>query len=432
MTCDIMVIISSLLPDDLRRYRDDRREAMKVLVRDAVASYREEMTSLGLAPNTMSGRTSFLRRFGEACDVVATERGQRGGCGMQAIDPAHVARFFAPLAARSQGCRNNALDALRQFLFWAERMGYLARDEHERILGSRKYKTHTRRPKHYIPASDFASALDIAGDREPGERVTMALAIYTLARTSEIAAIRLSDVDLMKRSLRVYRSKTHRWTEVGICPELYAELRDWLAYYASECGATGPWPMMIEHPDWYLTPRREYQAGRRPSGQFDPPGATYTIQPELAAINQQRIVKRVLTGLGVVLPSGSGPRSVTAVGEGMHTIRRSGARAMLDYLALELGQDKALLHVSVMLDHSDPRVTLAYIGMDIERDQLNDRLRAAPMYGAANSPHTRRATVTQLPALRPDSAPGSLSGSRTEPLSGSPGAPRWPQVPEAL
>ena len=385
---------------------------MKVLVRDAVAQYAEEMVSLGLARKTIAGRSSFLRRFAEACDQVSAERGGRGGCGMSAIDPAHVARFFAPLATVSQGSRNNALDALRQFMGWAERMGYMPRDEGDRVLGGRKAKPHVRRPKHYIPASDFPAALDIAGEREPGARMVLALAIYTLARTGEISAIRLGDVDLMSRTLRIYRGKTHRWTEVGICPELYGETAAWLSYYADRFGFIGPTDLMSAHPDWYFVPRREYWAPRNSAGEFDSGNAIYHIKPELEAINQQRIVKRVLVGLGVELPAGTGPRAVDALGEGMHTIRRSGARAMLDWLSSQpgMGQDKALLHVSVMLDHSDPRITLAYIGMDIEREQLNDRLRSAPMYGAANSPHARQGTVTQLTALRPVNQPSLTQG----------------------
>ena len=89
----------------------------------------------------------------------------------------------------------------------------------------------------------------------------------------------------------------------------------------------------------------------------------------------------------------------------MHRIRRSGARAMSDHLALDLGNDKALLQVSVMLNHSGTQQTLAYIGLDIEREQLNDWLRGISMYSPA-AYKINEATVT---AIRPVTLAGGVS-----------------------
>jgi hypothetical protein len=109
----------------------------------------------------------------------------------------------------------------------------------------------------------------------------------------------------------------------------------------------------------------------------------------------QRVAKRVLDGLEV-----EGTRegkSVSHLGEGMHTIRRSGARAMLKHLSEHYGHDRALVQVSIMLDHKDTKMTLRYIGMEQEREELNDWLKGHSMYG--ESPEPPGATVIPLRAL---------------------------------
>jgi len=113
-------------------------------------------------------------------------------------------------------------------------------------------------------------------------------------------------------------------------------------------------------------------------------------------------VKRILVRLGV---QGRDGLLRKHLGEGMHTIRRSGARAMFDHLALDLGNDKALLQVSVMLNHQGTQQTLSYIGLDIEREQLNDWLRGNSMYSPA-AYVTNQATVT---AIRPVGPKGGAS-----------------------
>src|SRR6185437_2800705 len=95
----------------------------------------------------------------------------------------------------------------------------------------------------------------------------------------------------------------------------------------------------------------------------------------------ENIVKNALDVLGADTENGV---YVRHLGEGMHTIRRSGARAMFDYLTDEVGEAKSLLQVSIMLDHDDPQMTLRYIDKDVERDRLNTFLKTGSMYGPAH------------------------------------------------
>jgi integrase len=202
------------------------------------------------------------------------------------------------------------------------------------------------------------------------DRAIIALALYTLARQSEIKNIRLCDYDAGKGEIRLYREKRDRWTTTGVTPELGGELYRWEVTYAREMGYMSPHTMIREHPEWLLVPSRGRGNGR--------------LQPEVPVGVMARVAKRLLTDLGV-----QGTRHGKAVdhlGEGMHTFRRSGARAFLKQLSEGLGHQRALVQVSLMLDHEDLKQTIRYIGMEQEREELNDWLRGNSMYATPEPP----------------------------------------------
>lgn len=367
---------------------------MKVTLADALAAYSRELASHGLAANTIRCQTGYLHRFRRTCQLVAREKsaGRRTELWTTELSPDCLARFFDPI--KGQGNRNNALVAFRKFFAWLERMEYIGHGKADWLLSGRKHKTAAREPKYYIPVDHFADMLDFAEERHPVERAQLALALYTLARgNSEIAGLRLKHLDLQARTLQVYRQKRKRWTEVAISPDLLDELTEWLGIYASLTDHSSPQAMISEHPDWYLVPRLEAERVAGPDGRYDAKLTRFSVNPELPAIHLERLVKRMLDKTGAQTAEG---KWVRHKGEGMHTIRRSGARAMLDHLSLEVGQDKALLRVATMLDHEDPQQTLAYIGMDIERKQLNDWLKDNPMYGSRMAPRRQRGAVIPI------------------------------------
>jgi integrase len=359
---------------------------VKVTVQQALVLYHEEMVSLGLAPGTVRLRESHLRRFAEACDQVKREMsgGRRAACETGQLAPAHVARFFSGLTG-AQGDRNNALTAVRGFLRYLERCRYIEHGVPDELLGERKSRPAPRKPKHYIDVGQFSEALEVAAGHHPEDRAIVALALYTLGRQSEILGLRLKDVRLRDRELLMQRPKTKDYLAITISPDLAGEMSWWLSWYASHTGYDSPLAMMAANPDWYLAPRRRYSPGAGSTGRFSVGEASFRLLPEVPGTQLERVVKRVLTGLGVEVEDGT---SVRHKGEGIHTIRRSGARALLDHLALEVGEDKALLRVSTMLGHSNTQMTLLYIGRDIERKQLNDWLMDNPMYGSRQSPRS--------------------------------------------
>lgn len=340
---------------------------MSLKIADAVPRFEEYAQSRGLATGTVRRHVKLARQF-----VRVVEEVKGDGATMEQVDHECVARFFATLGG-AQGHRNNALESVRAFLAWAGKFGYLRRPlTAALLLDGYKSKPAERQPKYYIEAAGFPAALEAAGSHNPVDRAVIAIALYTLARQSEIASIRLKDLDLDSRTVRLRRHKAKHWTETGLTPELVAELDQWLITYAGKTGYWNPRVMIRERPDWYLVPSRQSWHGG------------YRLQPTVPISMMERVVKRVLTGLKV-----EGTRegkSVQHLGEGMHTIRRSGARAMLKNLSEAYGHDRALIQVSIMLDHQDTKMTLRYIGMDLEKTELNDWLRGHSMYGHTDPP----------------------------------------------
>jgi integrase len=289
---------------------------------------------------------------------------------MGQVDHACVARFFGDINGE-QGYRNNCLESARAFLNWAEKWGYLRPGlTAARLLEGYKGRKAERQPKHYLDAEEFPAALEAAGERHPVDRAVVALALFTLARASEIAPLRLRDLDFTKREVRLYREKRDRWTITGLTPELVDELNGWLAAYADETGYWSCHTMAREHPDWLVTPSRSRGNGR--------------LQPEVPITAMERVAKRLLTDLGVTTTRPG--KSTDHLGEGMHTFRRSGARAFLKSLSEGLGHQRALIQVSLMLDHDDLKQTIRYIGVEQERAELNDWLRGHSMYGNPEPP----------------------------------------------
>ena len=266
-----------------------------------------------------------------------------------------------------QGNRNNRLEAGRQFLAWAERAKMLRPGlDAEDILDGYKSRKATRRPKYYIPSTDFPRALDIAGARDPRERAVIAFLLGTLARDSEAKMTTLKHLDLKGGGVELYREKRGRWTVTGINPDLADEMELWGNLYAAEMDYPNFEALRAAHPDWQLLPpRTSWNMGS-------------ALIPTKAPTTLPRVVKRVLTGLGVTETEHSS--STQHVGEGVHTIRRSGARALYEHLLLVVNHESALSMVQAMLDHENPMITMTYIGVDWHKDQLNNWLRTNRMY----------------------------------------------------
>jgi integrase len=356
---------------------------MTITVREAIAGYEEHARSLSLADSYIRIQMSYLARFAGSCRDIQ----------VKSLTPAHIARFYDSLP-KTRASHNRALSALRGFVSYLERMRYLKAGSASFLLGDRKTQKFTRKPKYYIPPSQFGPMLDAAGERHPADRMTLALALYTLGRQGEIAGLRLKDVDCEAKTIRIYRGKRKRWTTVQICPELWTEFARWIYTYAGSQHYLDPRLMMEDHPDWYLVPGLDCIKGRSPTGEYDAKLTEYQLAPERPAVRLERLVKRMLDIFGAQTEDG---KWVKHLGEGMHTIRRSGARAMIDYLSNTWGEDKALLMVSTMLDHETTTMTLLYIGRSLEQKRLNAFLAGNSMYGDHGRDLPQDSNVVRLP-----------------------------------
>lgn len=348
-------------------------------VPEAIEAYKGEMRSLDLSPRTLQNQGYMLDRFVKVAWQVARERGKRKPLDCREIDGQVVARFFDDYAGIAQGQRNNILSVLRKFLAYCERERWMEAGEAARLLTTRRSKSYQRAPKFYIPVEDFQTCLNVQ-TRHPADRAVMALALYTLARKSEIQALRLKDIDFKNGILHVWRQKRKRWTDMGVTSELKAEMFHWLDFYAKAMGCMSIAAMVEDHPDWHVIPRLTPHLRETGERYFRETGR-YDLDPTGSIVTMEHIVKRALDAIGADRETRQGHK-VNHLGEGMHTIRRSGARALFKHLSGIIGKDDALLTVSVMLDHENTNITLNYIGLEMQREELNDWLRnTTSMYG---------------------------------------------------
>lgn len=341
---------------------------------DAIEAYERQRASTGLAPRTLSNTHTQLGKLAKAAGQWQREHGKRSPMKCSEMDPRLITLFFERCKGDT-GNRNNMTVCLRGFLNFTEAMQFVKPGTVDRLMTGRKLGHYQRRPKYYIAPQDFGTMLSAAQDRHPADRATMALLLYTLARRGELAGLQVKHIDMEALTIKVYREKTRRWTDVGICPELYQELSNWMAFYQAEMGQ----PL---DPEWYLLPRLNALRWRGQFGTWENK-TSYALSPTEQPAHMEKIVKRGLDAVGVktTVPG----NKVSHYGEGAHTIRRSGARAMLKHLSAQVGYADALVTVAAMLDHSDVKMTLRYIGMDKQKEELNDWLRGNSMYGTSPS-----------------------------------------------
>lgn len=338
---------------------------MPTYVADTVEPFRAFMTGRGMSPGTIERHLSAVA--GERAGFIPTVqkiKGPRPTVGQ--IDNECVDRHLAAHTGGS-GSRANKIESLRLYLRWAENRGLLRPGfTADKLLEGYKGRRGQRQPKYYIPVEDFPALLALAHNER--DRAVLAIALYTLARQGEIGMLTLKEVDFSRKIIKIYREKRKRWTETAMAPELQAELTQWLKVYAYMQGYEDYRGMMREHPDWLLVPaRRTWNGGG------------WKLQPDVQISAMERIVKTALTDMGVTVTEDG--LSVKHKGEGMHTIRRSGARALFARLVEKVGYEGALTFVQALLDHETQEMTLKYIGMDWVKEQLNNWLLTNSMYG---------------------------------------------------
>lgn len=318
----------------------------KVYLSDAIEQFMQHSVAQGLAKNTIRNRRATVNHALSAW----------GNLPVANIEPRHVDLLFSSRTWNA-ATRNNYLSQLRLFFKWCRNHRILGRDDDPTATWSKQKEESKEKVR--VSMDRFDELLAAAGT--PLDRMIIGLGLYLFVRGSEITSMKISDD--RGEEMRIIRHKTKRIDYLPVCLELRQELDRWKAEYARLIG--GP-----PQPEHYLIPRRMPPgvAGEFENLQSFRPNVLAGVYPDRPFLTPYHAVKRTLKAIGV-----------ETHGSGVHTLRRSGSRAMFDSLRTE-GTDGALLRVQSMLSHVDPKVTTRYIGLELEREQLKHLFAGKPMF----------------------------------------------------
>jgi integrase len=322
----------------------------KAVISEIVPDFKAHLRARGLADRSVKNNIQVLNRW---LDLV-------GDTNVDKINAAELDRFFGAgnWAPKTQ---NLYLSMLRGTFFpWCRRHGYLSPDADPTDGWKSVRAEHVE--QFWLPVEEFPNLLDAA--KNPRDRAIIALGLFTFMRGSEINSLRIQDLDLDRSTLNIYRFKTKQADTLPVSEELGDEMRTWLRHYQKMSDFS-------LQPDWFLAP-----AYAPLPMQYDPtvgllqPVGEARLKPTVKMGKPYECVKRALTELGY-----------DTKGTGVHSLRRSGARALFDRLRSE-GYDGALRRVSSMLGHADTKTTEIYLGLSLERQQRNELLAGKPMFPA--------------------------------------------------
>lgn len=329
---------------------------------DAIEEFLASSSSRGDKPNTIRSKRSSLDR------LLNDKR--TGNILMKNIGPDHVDSVFESMHQQGLAAASVNLHRAHLALFfkWCQSRRYVT-STISPMDGTRPLKEVPRK-RVIVPVGKFAHLLNCA--THPRDRAIIALGLYLFLRQSEVRALRVGDVDLDSGWLDVKVLKTSQRDRMPISEELDDELRSWLTYYSNTCGGLDP--------AWCLIPARSRPVmGTTPgvSGftrRLDGDGKLLPMRP-LKQIETP--VKKILVRAGFQVHDEDGKSNF----EGLHTLRRSGARARFDAL-VEAGHDGAIREVQAMLHHASTRMTEHYLGLTLDIDRRDKNIRGKPMFPA--------------------------------------------------
>ena len=313
---------------------------------EAVAEYLAFRRAHGDKDNTIQNHAQVLRKATQAWgDIQVTS-----------VTGGHISRLFSR-NEWAPSTRNLYLGNLRAFFAWARSMRYYPRDADPTESWSSVRVPDTEYLR--LDVHQFGEVLDAAP--HPRDRAIIALGLFTLSRGSEVSNFRLSDLNLGDGTLRIYRIKTGDIDTLPVSSELAVEMNRYLNWYRQDQGILRQdwWLVPAKHPDvWVQGPNRRLVRSTRAA----------SVKPTVQETKPYRAVQRALGALGYDRKQ-----------VGLHTLRRSGARALADRLRTE-GYDSALLRVGSLMGHRDTKMTERYIGWHLERTQRNAMLTGQVMY----------------------------------------------------
>lgn len=339
---------------------------MKQALSDSIEDYLSHLRSKGDSESHLKSNQICLRRLLTVVGNILTEN----------IHEGHIDTYFTA-AARTRSASSLAIDTsiLRSFFRWAIRTKRAGRSGNP--MEDRKAPRAQARPWRGFHVSKLPAFLDSA--THPRDRILLALAVYVLGRSIEFTTLRVGDVDLDAGHIVYTITKTGKVDLIPICTELDQELRDWLKVYAAECGPLDP--------NWLLAPAK---TSPKMNGNQRIDYSMARLIPTKRMGRPYEIAQAALTAVGYPISDGSGKR----LNEGMHTIRRSVARALHDQLRDE-GDPNPVERVRSMLNHATEAQTRHYIGLETSREHRDARIKGKPMF-----PGLRGGNVSELDAFK--------------------------------
>ena len=307
-----------------------------------------------------------------------------GNVQMWHLGSKHGTSYRAALTERQYSANTvrSHLDTLRGFIGWSHEMRLLPPTSNP-LFGIKSPKV-PKQKRQRVPETDFHELLDAAhlmdeqGRTVHGsahDRIIVAIGLFTLCRQSEMLTMKVEDLDLPAGFLDVVLHKTGEVDTMPVSGDFEVELRRWLRWYANDTMTEhgpmkGSWLLVGSRRPPKLVPDPAHpgrgKVADRPQGNSNP------FKP---FEGPEHAVQRALARYGMPLRGEDGK----SLREGMHTLRRSGARAMYDGLVGE-GYDGALREVQAWLHHANAAMTERYIGIDLDVKKRNDRVRGKVMY----------------------------------------------------
>lgn len=324
-----------------------------VRLSDAIDEYLQFRKSQ-VKPNTLRNDECWLRQF-----LTHT-----GNLYVRSVGPTHVDTFFAQGADRwGQSSLNLITTVLKTFFRYCRQRKWLGKDSDPADM----YRTRKvpRTEMLRVPVTDFARLLDAAD--HPRNRMVLALGLFLFLRSSEIALLHIGDVDLDLGEIAVRVPKSDDSDVMRINSQLDTELRRYLTWYAERHGALNA--------DWFLVPSKNSLAWMRnpETGKLVPDTRSghVRMRPSVRVQNLERVVQDALKMCGY-----------PTYWQGVHTLRRSGARAFYNELCDRTGDNSALEVVSSMLHHKTLVMTQRYLGISDSRKRRDKVVMEAPMFSA--------------------------------------------------
>ena len=317
---------------------------------DAIDSYLEHHR-IAYSKATTRGTEQALRKF---LTVV-------GNIQMRSLGPEHGERFQSWLVHKGYAANsiNTYISGVSRFSTWAAARRMLRPGSGP--MATTRYARVVPKARLRIPATDFPRVLDVAFRADV--RMMLALGFYLFLRHSDMTGIRVGDVSLSEGEVRLVIRKTSGYDVMPICSELDAEIRRWYIVYQADLGRPLRRedfliPAHLRVPTWVV----------RETGLYNPTRPVH---------NSSRLIQRSLERAGYAVADEHGKTTR----EGMHTLRRSGARAYYEELLRNGGQrDDILRQVMAMLHHSSVSITEHYLGLEADREKRDLRLKGKPMF----------------------------------------------------